>query len=117
MIPRTQRLASELKHQIGRIVHDELKDPRIGFVTVTHVEITPDLQFAKVFFSVLGDKREKDAAKKGLESAGGFIKRLIGQRVKMRYSPELKFVLDESYEYAQHIDEILKKEKDKKDSK
>jgi len=110
---RLDRLSHELQHQVSSIIHDELEDPRIGFVTITKAEISADLQHAKIHFSVLGDKAAKEKAQKGLKSAAGFIRRLIGERMKMRYNPELHFFIDESAEFLQHMDDVLREDKDK----
>jgi len=114
MIPRTQKLANELKHQISKIIHDEINDPRIGFITIMRVEISADLQLAKIHYSVLGNEKQKKDAAKGLNSAVGFIKKLVGERVKIRYNPDLKFYLDDSSEFVQHMEDILKEDEEKK---
>lgn len=111
---RIEKVAERLRHELSKIIQQELKDPRIGFVTVTGVNITKDLRLARVYFSVLGDKAQKEGVQKGLESATGFIKKLIGQRIRLRYTPDLEFRLDESIEYCQHIDEVLKRIEEKK---
>ncbi len=113
---RTGRVQEALRQEISKIVQQELKDPRLGFITITHVELTKDLRFAKVFFSVLGTQKEKVKTLKGLVSAKGHIKGLLADRVKLRYMPEIVFKLDESYEHAQEIYDILGKlKKERKD--
>lgn len=104
---RSDRVAQTLKKEIGNIIHDELKDPRLGFVTVTAVEITPDLKYAKVFFSVLGKEEEIKNTKEALNSAIGFIRRLIAQRIDLRFTPEIIFREDRSSEYSVKIEEVL----------
>lgn len=114
---RIEKVAEKLRHELSKIIQQELKDPRIGFVTITGVNVTRDLRLARVYFSVLGDKVQKERVQKGLESAAGFIRKLIGQRVRLRYTPDLEFRLDESIEYCQHIDEVLRKiEEEKKEN-
>ncbi len=111
---RTGRVQEALRQEISKIVQQELKDPRLGFITITHVELTKDLRFAKIFFSVLGTQKEKQKTLKGLISAKGHIKGLLADRVKLRYMPEIVFKLDESYEHAQEIYDILGKLKKEK---
>lgn len=115
---RPERIASEMREHISVIISEELKDPRIGFVTITRVEVTPDIRNAKVFFSTLGGKEEKERVAEGLNSASGYIRKLLGERLKTKFTPELLFRLDESTEYVIHLNEIfdkIHKEKEKKD--
>ena len=104
---RMDRINQQLKRAIGNIIHHELEDPRLGFVTVTHVRVSRDLQNAAVYFTVLGDAERRTAAQKGLQSATGMIRKLIGQRVKMRYTPQVTFVYDKSIEWSARIEETL----------
>lgn len=90
----------------------DLKDPRIGMVTITKVKMSDDLKIAKVFFSVIGDELERENSKQGLESASGFIKRELGKRLKVKYIPNIKFIWDDSLEYGIKISEVLKKLKE-----
>jgi ribosome-binding factor A len=103
------RLTQLFKDEIGQIIQQEIKDTRLGFITITGVKLTPDLRQAWVYFSVLGDKINKEKASQGLKSASGYIKRLIGQRIKMRYTPEIEFELDETWDKMKHIENILDK--------
>lgn len=109
---RAERIAQALKKEVSSIIHDELKDPRIGFVTVSRVELTQDFQYAKIFFSVLGTEKEQLDSKEALESAVGFIKRQIGRRIKLRLVPEIRFIQDKSGEYSIHIQQELDKIKE-----
>jgi ribosome-binding factor A len=109
---RTQRVGDLIKREISIIIDKELKDPRIGLITVTGVEITADLRHAKVFFSVLGDEHVQSQAASGLESARFFIQGEIGRRLRLKYTPELSFSLDQSLEYGFHIDKLLKELKE-----
>ena len=104
---RVGRVTQALKEEIGKILQCEIKDPRVKMATVTRAEITGDLRFAKVYFSIFGDKKAKEEAMAGIESAKGFIRHLIGQRMQLRYTPELSFRLDESSEYNIHIGKVL----------
>lgn len=87
----------------------ELKDPRIaGMVTVTEVRVSPDLKQARVYVSVLGSDAEQQSTLKGLEAAAGFIRHELAERLRMRRSPEMLFVLDHSEEYGQRIEQLLR---------
>ena len=109
---RIERVNQMIKEEIGQIIQREVKDPRLNFVTITHVEVTRDLQDAKVYFSILGGQAKVPGVKEGLDSARGFIRRLVGQRVKMRYVPEINFIFDRSLEYGIHIEEAIERMKD-----
>jgi len=97
---RSKKVQVQLKKEISRILHDDLKDPRIGFVTLTRIDLTGDLRYAKVYFSILGDKKVQESSLEGIESATAYIRRLVGQRLKLKYVPELSFRLDRSLEYT-----------------
>lgn len=112
MADRIDRLNQAYKREISLIIQDELKDPRLGFITVNRVEVTRDLSYAKVYFSVLGDDKEADEVQKGLVSAAGYIRRILSDRIKIRHTPELIFKLDKSVEYSMHILEELERLKD-----
>lgn len=104
---RQEKVAKAIKQEVSIILHDELKDPRLGFVTVTGAEVTADLRQAKVFFSVLGQDEDYKKTKEALDSALGFIRRLIAQRIRLRFAPEIIFREDRSSEYSIHIQEVL----------
>jgi len=104
---RHDKVSEALKIEIGNIIHAELKDPRLGFITVTGVELTQDLRYAKVFFSVLGKEEERKKTKEALDSALGFIRRLVAQRIRLRFAPEISFKEDRSAEYSIKIQEAL----------
>ena len=103
MTHRSQRLAEELKNEISAIIAQEVKDPRVGFATVTEVEVSPDLRHARVLVSVLGSPEEKQEAFEALAGATGYIRRLVGARVRLRHTPELNFVYDDSIERGDHM--------------
>lgn len=86
----------------------DLKDPRIGFVTITKVAVSDDLRMAKVYYSVFGGEQQKEESYEGLESAKGYIKRELGRRVRLKYIPEIHFMFDDSLEYGEHIEELLR---------
>ena len=104
---RYDRIAQALKKELSIIIHDELKDPRLGFVTITKVELAPDYRFAKVFYSVLGKQEECKKTQEALDSSLGFIRKLVAQRIRLRFAPELLFKQDKSTEYSVRIEEIL----------
>jgi ribosome-binding factor A len=100
---RLEKVNAELKREISEIIQYDLKDPRLGFITITNVEVTPDLRYARVYYSVLGSVQEEAKAEQGLASSAGYVRRLIGQKMKMRYTPELIFKIDKSAEYSVKI--------------
>ncbi len=108
MIPdRMKRINEACKEALGEILLEKIKDPRIGFVTVTAVEVAPDLRQAKVWLSILGSEEETEASMKVLEKAKGFIRSELGKRVRMRYTPELKIYLDRGAEISEKVQDIL----------
>ena len=105
---RAVRVGELLKEEISQIVLREMKDPRIGFVSVTDVEVSGDLRHAKVFISVYGSDKEKEETLEGLQQAQGFVRKLVGERVKIHHTPEIIFRYDDSIENGVHISEIIK---------
>lgn len=89
------------------MIQRELKDPRIGFVTVTGVDVTNDLSQAKVYLSVFGDEEQKKDTLKALDKATGFLRTEIGKRIRLRHTPELIFKIDESIAYGSRIEKLL----------
>jgi len=96
-----------LLEEISRLVQKGLKDPRVGFITITAVQLTDNLKNAKVFISAMGDKEKAADAVKGLRSAQGYIRRELGKNLYLRYIPELDFRVDELNEKAERIDRLL----------
>ena len=107
MSHRANRVGEQMKKELSDIIGRKIKDPRIGFVTVTDVEVTGDLQQAKVYISVLGDEEQKENTLKGLAKAKGFIRTEIGQRIRLRKTPEIIFELDESIDYGNRIESLI----------
>ncbi len=105
---RMESVGREVQREIANIVLNEIDDPLIGFVTITDVEMSADLRYANVYFSVLGDDDAKQDAGRGLRRAGKFIRGLIGERMDLRSVPVLRFHLDETAEKAQRIEAILR---------
>ena len=104
---RADRVADLLKEEISQMLLKEVKDPRIGFVTITGVEVSKDLQVAKVFYTVLGDTAQVKESDEALSRVSHYIKRQLGKRLRMRYIPDVIFKYDHSLEYGAKIDSIL----------
>ena len=113
---RPERVQEAIRQEVSKILHDEIRDPRLGFLTITGVELTNDLRYARIYFSVLGEDKDKKLALRGLNSAKGYIKGLLGDRIKLRYMPEIEFKIDETLERTQRIYDLFDKiKKEKKD--
>lgn len=106
---RMGRIDHELQRELATLIATEVKDPRLGFVTVTRVEITNDLQTAKVFVSIIGDRHVAKQSMTALESAKGFLRGELGHAVALRHTPELTFVEDRSTERAIALSQVLAK--------
>ncbi|MBP1763654.1 MAG: rbfA [Firmicutes bacterium] len=114
---RVEKVQEFIKQEVGKmLVTGEIKDPRIGFVTVTHVEVTGDLSTATIYISLYGSDDQKAATWTGLQSALGFMRSEISKRIRLRVAPELVLRLDESLNYSARIQELLQqiKEEEKK---
>jgi len=105
---RRERVAEQILHELGDIVQNGIHDPRKGWVTVVRVEMSPDLCYARAFVSVYGDEEAKRAALAVLERAARFVRGEIGRRVRLRQTPEITFLLDQSIEQGQRIQDILR---------
>ena len=106
---RADQVGEQVREEIMSIIRRELKDPRIGFVSITAVRMSPDLRQARVRVSVLGNPDEQKASIAGLDSAKGLIRHELGRRLQnLKFSPDLRFELDPSIEYSVHIAELLK---------
>jgi len=104
---RQDKVAEAIRQEASVIIHDKLKDPRLGFVTITSVEVARDLRFAKIYFSVLGTDKDYKNTKEALDSSLGFVRKLIAQRLNLRLAPEIAFYEDRSTEYSVRIEEVL----------
>ncbi|ASA22219.1 30S ribosome-binding factor RbfA [Paenibacillus donghaensis] len=104
---RAGRVGEQIKKELSLLIQSELKDPRIGFVTITGVDVTNDLSQAKVYLSVLGDEEQKSGSLKAIEKANGFLRSELGKAIRLRHTPELIFKLDESVAYGSHIEKLL----------
>jgi len=109
---RTSRIGEVIMRELAQMIQHEVSDPRVGMVTVSHVDVTPDLKYAKVFVTRLnGVESEQDVSEciAGLTNAAGFLKRGIAKRVEIRTVPELRFHYDKSLEHGFHMDELIAK--------
>jgi ribosome-binding factor A len=104
---RAERVADLLKEEISQLLCTEVKDPHIGFITITDVELSKDLQLAKVFYTILGDERQLSESSDALQRVLPFIKRQLGKRLRLRFIPDILFRYDHSLDYGSKIDTIL----------
>ena len=107
MSRRIERLNEQMKREVADILRFEVKDPRVGIVTVTEAQVAPDLSFARLYVQPMGDDDEKKEAFKGLAAASPYIRHELGKRLKIRQIPELRFEQDNALEYGMHIDRLL----------
>lgn len=106
---RSEKVADMIQREISQMLLRTLKDPRIGFVTITRVAVSEDCRLAKIYFSVTGSPVERERSTEGLNSAKGYVRRELGRRMKLKYTPEITFQFDPSIEYAVHIGEIMER--------
>jgi len=108
MFKRSDKVAEAIHEEISSLLVKGVKDPRVGFVTVTGVKVTDDLHLATIFFSVIGTPEERKETEAGLNSARSYLRREIGKSLRMRYIPDIIFRYDESVEYGSHIESLLR---------
>lgn len=106
--PRAARLNAQLQRELTGLIRDQLSDPRIGALTVTHVDCSPDLRNAKVLVSSLGDDAQLNAAVKALDGAAGRLRRALGSRLSLRYTPALHFVADRALREGDRIGRLIR---------
>ena len=110
---RPERLAEAIKKEVSELLRDEMKDPRVGFVSITTVRVSKDLRYADIYASVFGEPAEQEAAMKALENAQGFLRSELGKRIRLRHTPEIEFKLDQSIKHGVRLikllDEVQKK--------
>jgi ribosome-binding factor A len=104
---RSEKVADLIQKEISEMLLKSLKDPRIGFVTITRVAVSDDCRYAKIYFSVMGSLAEREKSATGLNSAKGYIRKELARRMSLRYTPEIMFQFDPSIEYAIHIGEVI----------
>ncbi|MCX8130100.1 MAG: 30S ribosome-binding factor RbfA [Clostridia bacterium] len=108
MVDRINRISEEMRKEISTIIQNELKDPRLPkLISVVSANVTKDLRYAKVYVSIMGSEEEKKNAIHGLKSAAGFIRREVGHRMQLRYTPEIQFELDNSIEHGVYISKLI----------
>ena len=107
MSRRTEQVGDEIQRILGEVIQNEVKDPRVGFVTVTGVTVTPDLGRANVRLSIMGEERERKETMRVLDRAKGFLRRRVGEEITLRLVPELVLHLDTSLDHALRITELL----------
>jgi len=113
---RADRVSDHLKLEISQMLLKEVKDPHIGFMTITGVEVSKDLHVANVFYTILGDEKQVSESAQALSRVSHFIKRQLGKRLRMRYIPDIVFRYDHSLEYGAKIDNILGHLKDSEET-
>jgi len=105
--PRSRRIAEQVQRELADIIRLELKDPRVGLITITDVEVTPDNKLAKVYFTLLGDETRVVEATRGLEHATGFLRSQLAHRFEMRTVPQLAFIHDASVERGARLSQLI----------
>ncbi|MCF6281181.1 MAG: 30S ribosome-binding factor RbfA [Candidatus Polarisedimenticolaceae bacterium] len=106
---RTDRIGQQIQRELAALVRDELKDPRLGMVTIQAVKVVRDLSHAKVYFTILNQEGDRAESTKLLKVASGFLRKMLGQRMKLRTVPQLNFVYDDSIEYGAHLSSLIEK--------
>lgn len=117
---RIRRVSEQMKKDLSQIINKEIKDPRVSAMTsITDVQVSKDLRYASIYVSIFGTDSEKEETLQTLIRASGFIRSEIGRRIRLRYTPEISFYLDNSIEYGAHIEKVLKslKEEDNNDER
>ena len=109
---RLERLNESIKELLGEMILSRIKDPRIGLVTITEVDVARDMTSAKVFFTVMGGDQERAESREGLESAKNFLRKTIARELKLRSAPEFRFVYDDSLDRSLEIEDTLRQLKD-----
>lgn len=110
---RSERVAEEIRNEVSLMLAGELKDPRLAApLSVTEVRLSPDLRTVRLYVHIDGEETERSTALEGLKAASGYIRHELVERLQLRHAPEVLFRIDESEEYGQHIDELLRKARD-----
>jgi ribosome-binding factor A len=104
---RPARIGDAIRQDLTELITRQVRDPGIGFITITHVKVTPDLQMARVYYTTLGDEKSRGQTKRALDRAKPFLRRQVGQRLQLRRVPELEFFFDESIERGDRIERII----------
>ncbi len=104
---RPESIGRQIQEELSELIHRHVKDPRLGYVTVTGVHVARDLKFARVYISVMGEDRIRDASLKTLQRARPYLRKELGRRIRLKNVPELEFELDQTLERASRIDRLL----------
>lgn len=112
MSRRINRVEKACKEELSEILQREVKDPRVGFVTITKVKVTPDLRHAKVYVSIMGNEEEVENSIAGLESAKGYLRSHLGKHLRLKFLPELEFLRERIAEEALRLNEIMRQVKE-----
>jgi ribosome-binding factor A len=104
---RPDRVADQVRAEVSSMIARDLRDPGLGFITITRVQVSPDLQHARVYYTCLGDQTARRNTARALQRASSFMRREIGHRLRLRRSPELEFTFDESIERQNRVEELL----------
>ncbi len=110
---RPERLAEAIKKEVSELLREELKDPRIGFVSITSVDVSKDLRYANIYASIFGEPDQQKISIKALQKAQGFIRGELGKRIRLRYTPEITFKLDQSISHGSRIMALMEAVKEK----
>ena len=105
--PRSRRIAEQIQRELSEIIRSEMKDPRVGMITITDVEVTPDYEHAKVFFTRLGDAADNQSVTRALEHASGFLRSELAHRMRLRIVPQVHFEYDESVERGVRLSKLI----------
>ncbi len=114
---RAERLQGLMQAELSDIIHSSLKDPRVGFASVTAVDVSKDLRHVKAFVSVMGEQAEQEETLATLNNAADYIRTEIGKRIRLKHTPEIIFRLDKSIEHGSHINALLRKLEQEQDAK
>jgi len=106
---RAQKLAQQIKQEISWLIDRKLKDPNKGFITVTHVKLSPDMKLASVYYTILGDDEARKSTKEVLTRSTSFLRYELKDKVKLRFLPELRFFYDDTFDYSQKISKLISK--------
>ena len=105
--PRARRVADQIQRELPELIRLEVKDPRVGMLTITEVEVNRDMEHAKVYFTTFGGEKEHDACLQGLQRASGFLRAQLGARMQLRIVPKLSFVYDRSVEHGMALSQLI----------
>ncbi len=106
---RAERLTAQIERELGTILHRKVKDPRLGFLTITRTEVSPDLSFARVYYTVYGDEEDIRETREALDRAGGYIRHELGQTLGTRLTPELRFEFDTKYHEGMAVIDMIQR--------